>query len=194
MGLDEVESMSSKSKSERRENILLLGCGNSRLGEEMACSDQFADSKIIQVDVSQNLISSMETRCSDFIQSGIMEFVEDDATSLSAFSNNSIKAIVDKGLVDALYCSKHPSAFSQISSVMQNVNRILETGGVFSFLSFSHPEFLLHSTKSDQLRWKSVEVRELPNIFMYRYIKKQGAGRSQALRRPMNSKQIRGDT
>lgn len=177
---------SNRAENKEMNNILLLGCGNSRLGEEIASSELFVGSKLIQVDVSQNLISSMEMRCADFIKSGVMEFVEDDATSLSAFSNNSSLAVVDKGLVDALYCSKHPSALMQISNVMQSVNRILVPGGIFVFLTFSRPEFIFHQlekmgTVSSKLQWNNVQVRELQSIFMYRYKKKVG-GRSHKFR------------
>ena len=60
---------------------------------------------IIQTDVSGRVIEAMSHRCNDYIQSNQMTFVEDDATELSAFRNDLITGVFDKGLIDAIYCS-----------------------------------------------------------------------------------------
>ena len=160
----------------REENIMLLGCGNSKLGEYMAQSHQFkGNTNIIQVDISQKLVSNMESRCSSYLESGVMSIVEDDATCLSAFSNNSVSAVVDKGLIDAFYCSKHPQSLVQISSVLQSVNRVLIPGGFFTLFSFSRPEFLLDAANGESGNlslWKNLQVRKLPDILMYRFEKR----------------------
>lgn len=151
--------------------IMLLGCGNSKLGEDMIRSGHFPSHKVVQVDVSQNVIQSMEKRCADLISSGKMDIVLDDAAALTAFSDKSIAATVDKGLVDALYCSRD---FETAASVMKSVHRTLLPRGVFLILSYSQPDFILPKIleqKSSSL-WKNVEVRELPSIFMYRFEKK----------------------
>jgi ubiquinone/menaquinone biosynthesis C-methylase UbiE len=120
------------------ESILMLGCGNSKLGEEMI--QQGWRGPIIQVDVSSRIVEAMSLRCATLLQQGDMNFVLDDATELSAFRNNMVHACLDKGLIDALFCAED---YDQCSSVLSSVYRVLKPGGCFVCLSFSRPEFVL---------------------------------------------------
>jgi len=174
-----------KKLSDKKERIMLLGCGNSKLGEDMAASKQFRYSELVQVDVSRNLITSMEERCFSHISSGVMQFVEDDATSLSAFGDKSIDAVVDKGLVDAIYCTRIGQ--TQISQILSSVNRVLIPGGIFVFFSFSRPEYFEQSIdlksqrtpnrQKSKKEWDKIEVRELNSIFLYNFQKSYSRGR-----------------
>jgi ubiquinone/menaquinone biosynthesis C-methylase UbiE len=120
------------------ESILMLGCGNSKLGEEMI--EQGWRGPIIQVDVSSRIVETMSLRCATLLQQGDMNFVLDDATELSAFRNDMVHACLDKGLIDALFCAED---FDQCASVLSSVYRVLKPGGCFVCLSFSRPEFVL---------------------------------------------------
>ena len=107
------------------------------------------------------------------------------------FQSNSIDAVVDKGLVDALFCSeKH-----LIPRVMMNVHKSLKPKSNFVFFSFSQPEYLLKETvvfnsvwsenmdetnseenktivSHSQLRlWEEIDVCKLKTIYMYRFAK-----------------------
>ena len=79
-----------ESHGESDEPILMLGCGNSRLAEDML--DHGWRGPIIQCDVSSRVIESMSHRCSNYITNGNMNFVEDDATELSAFRSEMMDA------------------------------------------------------------------------------------------------------
>ena len=104
--------------AERKSKVLLLGCGNSKFGEDMLsipggwCSHEGGGNgqprtTIIQADVSQRVVSTMSKRCAPFVANGSMELVQDDATSLTAFEDGTIDAVVDKvSLVEW----KHPCA------------------------------------------------------------------------------------
>lgn len=172
--------------SDEGKKILMLGCGNSKLGEDMI--EQGWVGPIIQVDVSPKVISSMSERCASYIKSGCMDFVQDDATSLTAFEDSSIDSIIDKGLVDALFCANEP-----LGRIMHSTSRVLKPGGVFSFLSFSRPEFLLKQVmEDDQGRvkgtkfWDDVQIRKMESILMYRFVKgadrlKEKEGKSKSI-------------
>lgn len=107
------------------------------------------------------------------------------------FQSESIDAVVDKGLVDALFCSeKH-----LIPRVMMNVHKSLKPKSSFIFFSFSQPEYLLKETvvfnsiwsqhknesKSEENKtivsnsrlrlWEEIEVCKLKTIYMYRFAK-----------------------
>lgn len=164
-------TLSVESNAKKDEPILMLGCGNSKLGEEMIHAGWRGP--IIQVDVSTRVIEAMSQRCKSLISDGHMNFVEDDATELSAFRNGMINGCIDKGLIDAVYCADE---YDQCLSILKSVNRILKPGGVFVFLSYSRPEFLLPNIAQSKDHWNSptwdsIQVQELPQIILYRFQK-----------------------
>jgi ubiquinone/menaquinone biosynthesis C-methylase UbiE len=168
------KTLSVEPNEEKDEPILMLGCGNSKLGEDMIKNGW--QGPIIQVDVSSRVIESMTRRCSALIESGHMNFIEDDATELSAFRNGVVTACLDKGLIDAVYCADE---YKQCSLILRSVNRVLKPGGVFCFLSYSRPEFLLpniafSNERSKRQKWESIQVQELPKIILYRFQKRGG--------------------
>jgi ubiquinone/menaquinone biosynthesis C-methylase UbiE len=160
------------------EPIIVLGCGNSEFGEHMLKAGWRGP--FIQVDVAARAIESMSHRCSAQQQTGDMQFVQDDATVLSAFSDNKAAAVFDKGLVDALFCANE---YQQCYSVMQSVQRVLQPDRVFAFLSFSRPEFLMEqlllppdgvnkkNRKMAKNMWDDIQVRKLDYIYLYRFQK-----------------------
>lgn len=157
------------------EPILMLGCGNSRLGEEMI--ERGWRGPLIQVDVSHRVIDSMSQRCSEYIQAGHMNFIQDDATELSAFRNSMMQACLDKGLVDALFCADE---YEQCQGVIKAVHRVLKPGGIFCLWSFSRPEFLLPNILMDSTNlrqaktmWEEIQIHELSKILLYRFQKKR---------------------
>lgn len=206
-----------KSKS----SILILGCGNSNLGEEIysyydkqyathqnmhadanadtANDKQYTNAQqqasaigmnisIIQCDISPSVVSTMSERYAHLPN---MSIVQADAcsppnkntkkdtkantntksneknkkktsNSMSQsqsqskpspfpFRNQSIDAIVDKGLMDALFCSEK----KLMPRVMMNVHQSLKCGSVFMFFSFSRPEYLLKETIVRDTIWET---------------------------------------
>ncbi len=160
--------------ADQDEPILMLGCGNSRLGEEMI--ERGWRGPLIQVDVSHRVIECMSQRCGQYIEKGDMNFIQDDATELSAFRNAMMQACLDKGLVDALFCADE---YDQCQKVLKSVHRVLKPGGVFCMWSFSQPEFLLSNiidtTNVRQTRnmWEEIQIHQLSKILLYRFQKKQ---------------------
>jgi len=160
------KTLSVDPNAEEDEPILMLGCGNSKLGEEMIQNGWRGP--IIQVDVSSRVIESMSQRCASLISNGHMNFIEDDATELSAFRTGMMNCCFDKGLMDAIYCADE---FDQCRSILSSVNRVLKPSGVFAFLSYSRPEFLLPviaSIDGSRPKWESVQVQRLESIMLYR--------------------------
>lgn len=199
-----------ESNAERKSKVLLLGCGNSKFGEDMLTipggwysqeegGNGQPRTTIIQADVSQRVVSTMSNRCAPFVANGSMELVQDDATSLTAFEDGTIDAVVDKGMMDALFCASRPDILMQ---VMKSVNRVLIPGGIYGFFSFSRPEFLLkqllepvdgkddepedvilglkkrrgrkYAVNANKVLWRDVQVRALENILFYRFEKADG--------------------
>ena len=111
-----------------------------------------------------------------------MLLLQDDATILSAMEDGTVSAVLDKGLLDALFCD---DGFQQCHDVMKSVHRVLKADSVFCCLSFSRPEFILqklmlppdmnHQNKQHVQQvlkmWSHVEVRQLDYIYLYRFTK-----------------------
>eukprot|EP00934_Nitzschia_sp_Nitz4_P001538 Nitzschia sp. Nitz4//scaffold204_size40132//15783//16583//NITZ4_007542-RA/size40132-processed-gene-0.12-mRNA-1//1//CDS//3329541473//1538//frame0 len=166
-----AETLGIHPNGSEEEPILMLGCGNSRLGEQMMESGW--KGPMIQVDVSGQVIENMNQRCTDLVQAGRMSFIKDDAAELSAFRNDMISACLDKGLIDAVFCADE---YAQCQSVLKSVHRVLQPGGVFAFLSFSRPQFLLPKIVDSDYRknralWQHVQVQELSKIMLYKFQK-----------------------
>jgi len=165
--------------------IMMLGCGTSRFGEELLQHNFLGP--ITQVDVSEQLLSGMSEKYSDYVDSGKMEFVDDDATELGAFDDDSFSAVIDKGLVDAVFCTDNKE---QIAKIMHSVNRVLTPGGIFVLFSFSRPQYFLEPTlyrPTDQKKiklWKDVQIRLLDSIIMYRYQKHRNLKKSKKYKQP----------
>lgn len=100
------------------------------------------------------------------------------ATSTSSWCNKAgvssalFDACLDKGLVDALWCSGEDSA-SQIELVAHSVAACLKPGGKFIFLSYSSPEVLQPFTvgtagsKLAALWSRAPEARKLDSLYLY---------------------------
>ena len=174
--------------------ILLLGCGNSSLGEDMVQAGW--NGPIIHVDVSARVIDSMSHRCARWLPTGDMQFLQDDATVLSAFGDGTVAATIDKGLIDALFCADQGSKCGQ---VMQAVHRVLQPLGVFCCLSFSSPQFLLQHLLRDARQktaqtklWREVHIRVIDNkILLYRFQKEDAAAERQSTLMQLSSKRHR---
>ena len=123
-------------QEENKQQILMLGCGNSKLGEQMV--DEGWRGPIIQVDIAKQCLEMIARRTHH--DSSRLQFVEDDATQLASFSKDTMDATIDKGLIDALFCADE---YNQCTDVMKSVLRTLKPGGVFCLFSLSRPEFLL---------------------------------------------------
>ena len=170
------ETLGVYAKAPCNEPIMLLGCGNSAFGQEMV--EAGWRGPLIHVDIASRAIESMSQRCAPHQRTGDMQFIQDDATVLSAFENDKVNAVFDKGLVDALFCA---DAYEQCFDVMKAVNRVLTPGGHFVVLSFSRPEFIFekmlgqrrHSRTSSvpNILWEDIQIRELDRILLYRFQK-----------------------
>ena len=78
--------------------ILMVGCGNSKLSEQMYLSNY---KNIINIDISDIVIEKMKKQYPE------MKWQEMDATKMS-FENNLFDCVIDKGTLDAIMCGEDP--------------------------------------------------------------------------------------
>ena len=83
------------------------------------------------MDVSQTIISVMQEQYKDY--NGV-SFSIMDVRELSGIANGSISVVIDKGCIDAVFCSTN--FLNDTRHAFKEIYRVLQNNGVF--VSFSH--------------------------------------------------------
>lgn len=168
------------------DSILLLGCGNSKMGEQLLINS--FQGPFLQLDVSSKIIQCMTQRYDKYIKEAAvqrMEFIVDDATELTSLEPGSVGgAVIDKGLFDSLHCSlpnvNAENHDSPIRSIMESVHMVLQPSRPFVFFSRSAPKFMLRRAFGDGFeaeenasRWSEIDVLKLVDldVLLYRFVK-----------------------
>ncbi|KYQ99865.1 hypothetical protein DLAC_03817 [Tieghemostelium lacteum] len=134
----------------RSDKVLMVGCGNSKLGEDMN-TDGYGD--IVNIDFSEPLIEDMKLRTKD--RQGL-EYLTMDGRQMD-FLDETFESIFDKGTVDAVMCSDDDN--SNALKIVEEVYRVLKPGGVFIIMSYGSPEARLPLVnRKDKFNW-SYEMR-----------------------------------
>lgn len=202
---------SDNNNSENNDAILLLGCGNSKMGEQLLVNS--FEGPFLHVDVSSRVVSSMTTRYERYVKEAAvrrMEFIVDDAAEgLTSLEPRSVGgAVVDKGVFDALHCSlpninvqeeeemRMSGSSSPIRRIMDSVHRVLRPSRPFVFFSRSDPEFMLRRVFGDGIgaderrkRWGDISVMKLTdlNVMLYRLVKADESGQQSASKKDSNT-------
>eukprot|EP00578_Thalassiosira_sp_NH16_P026808 CAMPEP_0181095884 /NCGR_PEP_ID=MMETSP1071-20121207/10744_1 /TAXON_ID=35127 /ORGANISM="Thalassiosira sp., Strain NH16" /LENGTH=325 /DNA_ID=CAMNT_0023178269 /DNA_START=63 /DNA_END=1043 /DNA_ORIENTATION=+ len=179
------------------ESILLLGSGNSKIGEQILINSFVGP--VVQIDISSKVIHLMTQRYQKYLAEASvkrMEFIVDDANGLTALSPDSIGGgVVDKGLIDVLHLSgammsmddndiseNLDGANNPIPRIIDSVHRVLQPSRPFVFFSRSGPEYILrrafgtvHLDWDEEIRkkWMDIQVLKLLDLDMllYRFVK-----------------------
>lgn len=112
----------------QRGSVLNVGCGNSRLTEELI-DDGYTD--VMSIDISGIAIEKMTQKFSG--RAG-MSFLKMDATQMS-FADGSFDLVFEKGTLDAMYTG----ASHMVRQVVEESFRVLRPGGVFISVTFGPP-------------------------------------------------------
>jgi hypothetical protein len=183
----------------RNESILILGCGNSKVGEQLLMNSFVGP--VLQIDVSSKIIQLMAHRYDKYLSGASikrMELVVDDAKQLTALSHGSVGGgVLDKGLIDVMHCSMGmlPSTYdavvgmkesdtiadnNPIEQIVDSVHRVLQPSRPFIFFSRSEPEYILRRTlggdaqnlnwnSSIRNKWKDIKVLKLIDLDVLMY-------------------------
>ncbi|EFA76649.1 hypothetical protein PPL_09954 [Heterostelium album PN500] len=113
------------------DRILMLGCGNSKLGEDMN-DDEYKE--IVNIDFSDVLIQDMKNRT---VGREGLEYLTMDGRDMD-FESDSFDSIFDKGTIDAVMCSDDDN--SNAKRMITEVSRVLKPGGFFVVMTYGSPE------------------------------------------------------
>jgi len=154
-------SSSSSNTKSNNEAILILGCGNSKLGEQLLINSFIGP--IYQLDISSKLIQLMTQRYQKYLSETSvkrMEFIVDDATTgLTSLEPECVGGgVVDKGLLDVLHCAEgrildddeeeeknedDDDDDDVVRKIMKSVHNVLQPSRPFIFFSRSEPQWML---------------------------------------------------
>jgi 2-polyprenyl-3-methyl-5-hydroxy-6-metoxy-1,4-benzoquinol methylase len=144
------------------QRTLILGSGNSTLGEEMY---EAGWTNITSIDFSDVAIESAQQRAPH------MEWRTMDATELSKhFAPGSFDLVIDKGLLDSMHLvgdrGKEP-----IEQIAKGIQKVLAPGtGRFVWLSLSSPSvWSAEHAELTECGWGSTEARRLEASYLYVY-------------------------
>ena len=124
--------------------ILILGCGASRLGEDLY-REGFHN--ITNIDFSGTVIKQMQEKYEEFEE---MDFTEMNVCKIE-YPAGCFDVILDKCTLDCVLCGD--KSFNRASLMMQNVYRVLKPGGCYICVSYGMPDARLGYLKNKFLNW-----------------------------------------
>ncbi|KAI8928548.1 S-adenosyl-L-methionine-dependent methyltransferase [Entophlyctis helioformis] len=141
-GFEDLDGFLTTALCNKSASVLHLGCGNSRLAEDM---HKHGWTDIVNVDYSSAVIETMAKRCAGL--AGVSWVVADIFKLDDTFAAGSFEYALDKGTLDALLTRKHdpwnPPAdlCDEIQSYIKQVALALKPGGKFVHITFAQPHF-----------------------------------------------------
>ncbi|CRK99147.1 CLUMA_CG012476, isoform A [Clunio marinus] len=110
------------------DQILMVGCGNSKLSVDMF---DVGYKSITNIDISEVVIEQMKKTYRD---RGDCKWITMDATSMS-FDNDSYSVVLDKGTLDAMMSEESESINEMVEKYFSEVTRVLKTMGRYVCVS-----------------------------------------------------------
>jgi ubiquinone/menaquinone biosynthesis C-methylase UbiE len=125
--------------------VLMAGCGNSRLSEQMYNKNI---RNISNVDFSEVVINAMKEEYSTNMPE--MQWQKMDLRDLE-FEEGTFDVVVDKATLDSILCGDGSS--SSCDRYMTEVSRVLKPGGVFIVVTYGPPEYRLGYLDRLEYEW-----------------------------------------
>ena len=113
------------------DRILMLGCGNSVLSENLYDNGY---TNIVNIDISGIVIDQMKKRNT---HRPLMTYIQMDALDLE-YEDDSFDVVFDKSTLDAILCGK--LSFLNSAMMLKEVQRVLKVEGLFISVSYGPPE------------------------------------------------------
>eukprot|EP00455_Lapot_gusevi_P049693 TRINITY_DN7095_c0_g1_i2.p1 TRINITY_DN7095_c0_g1~~TRINITY_DN7095_c0_g1_i2.p1 ORF type:complete len:208 (-),score=33.02 TRINITY_DN7095_c0_g1_i2:47-670(-) len=134
--------------------ILQVGCGNSRVAEDMYING-WRD--ITNIDISSVAIEMMAKKHADKPE---MKWLVMDVTQMD-FPEKMFDVIIDKGTLDSLLCGD--DAEERAEKMLRGVSSLLKPSGVYICISYGLPENRLsHFEEHPEYGWKVTSVATIP--------------------------------
>ncbi|XP_054567421.1 eEF1A lysine and N-terminal methyltransferase isoform X4 [Eptesicus fuscus] len=103
-----------------REKVLVIGCGNSELSEQLY---DVGYQDIVNIDISEVVIKQMKERNAN--RRPQMSFLKMDMTQME-FPDASFQVVLDKGTLDAVLTDEEEKTLQQVDRMLAEVGRVLQ--------------------------------------------------------------------
>ncbi|XP_054549450.1 eEF1A lysine and N-terminal methyltransferase isoform X2 [Talpa occidentalis] len=103
-----------------REKVLVVGCGNSELSEQLY---DVGYQDIVNIDISEVVIKQMKDRNAS--RRPHMSFLKMDMTQME-FPSASFQVVLDKGTLDAVLTDEEEKTLQQVDRMLAEVGRVLQ--------------------------------------------------------------------
>ncbi|KAK3120303.1 hypothetical protein QOZ80_9AG0685390 [Eleusine coracana subsp. coracana] len=149
-------------------SVLEVGCGNSRLGEELL--REGVAGGITCVDLSPVAVQRMRDRLVEQGTHGV-EVVVADMLDLP-FEHESFDLVIEKGTMDVLFVDSgdpwnpNPTTVDNVMKMLEGIHRVLKPEGVFISITFGQPHFRRRFFEAPGFTW-SVEYSTFGDGFHY---------------------------
>lgn len=140
--------------------ILNIGCGNSRLSEEMY---EEGYKSITNIDISDVVIKNMKEKYST--EKPEMQWRCMDARKMDALPGELFNVVVDKGSLDSILCGEGSTHNAQ--KALTEISRVLHKNGVYLCVSHGQPTYRLTYLERPEFGWKvTVQTVQKPMMGM----------------------------
>ncbi|XP_071947515.1 eEF1A lysine and N-terminal methyltransferase-like [Antedon mediterranea] len=126
---DLCEILHKYSKSSNK--VLMIGCGNSTLSEDLY---DVGYHQLINIDISKVVIKNMTTRNASTRPK--MKFIEMDVQKMT-FDDNHFNVVIDKGTLDAIMSDSEPATIESVQNMFSEIDRVVNYGGRYICISLA---------------------------------------------------------
>lgn len=133
-------------------NVLMVGCGNAVISEEMV-NDGYET--ITNIDISQVVIDAMKEK---YKQRPQLQYQRMDVRHMG-FKEGEFDSVLDKGMLDSLMCGS--SAPTSAASMIKEVRRVLKPGGVYMLITYGDPRVRIPHLKCEGAPWE-IKLHAIP--------------------------------
>lgn len=123
------------------DKVLMVGCGNSRLSEDMY---DVGYHNITNIDISDTVIRQMNEKNNK--TRGELTYEKMDATQMT-YEDGTFSVAVDKGTLDALAVDQEEKTLATVNAMFEEVSRVLRLGGRYVIVSLLQDQVLQVLTK-----------------------------------------------
>ncbi|XP_040421069.1 eEF1A lysine and N-terminal methyltransferase [Cygnus olor] len=120
-----------------RDKVLVVGCGNSELSEQMYDTGMCED--IVNIDISDAVICQMQERSAS--KRPKMSYVLMDMLQMD-FPDARFQVVLDKGTLDAILTDDEEATLSKVDRMFAEVSRVLQIGGRYLCVSLAQAHVL----------------------------------------------------
>ncbi|XP_006887489.1 PREDICTED: methyltransferase-like protein 13 isoform X1 [Elephantulus edwardii] len=119
-----------------REKVLVIGCGNSELSEQLY---DVGYQDIVNIDISEVVIKQMKEHNAS--KRPRMSFLKMDMMQME-FPDASFQVVLDKGTLDAVLTDEEEKTLQQVDRMLAEVGRVLQVGGRYLCISLAQAHVL----------------------------------------------------